>query len=263
MTRSSRSAESIETPPEPNSATSARRTSPPRSNTSRAPHTIGLILLCAAACGPCDDKPSAERASAAEPRRTKRELLELRLAEQRPDPSKTYAKLDDGSTDCGKDVKCFAVHADRCEPALLERDDRIKALLLHHRVHARYRIAGLQGARCTVQRAVIAAEALLIPGTLESLKAAGQTSDGIEKIRVDSQAELTERHPPRLTCELSRDSALELALDLAEKQPVGAHFLDDCQQPAADDEWPASLVVAAVVAAPDSQPDAAADAPSP
>ncbi len=209
---------------------------------------LSLLLVFAAACAPCsDEREKKSGARSVEPTRSKREQLELRLAERKIDRAKVYPKRADGSADCGTDVDCFIAYAERCEPAFFERDQRTPTLLMTEHVKARYRIEGLTGGLCRIDRAVLAADMEVTAEVREEMVKAKRPADEIESMRVEVEAKLRTRNPPRWSCALTRDSALELALDIAEETPIGGHFLDTCRQPTETDPWPADLVVSPVV----------------
>src|SRR5690349_20022654 len=231
MTRSSISARSIEMRTEYKSALRASRL-----------RAIALVALCAAGCAPCnDDKPArqeATRADKVEPPRPKGEELALRLKNLNVDATKVYPQRADGSADCGSDLKCFARFAERSERAYVEREERTSAVMFMQHLKERYHISGVRNERCAIERAVIVAELEMGSAARAAAKRGGQSDAQIDKMLADGTAELRGRLVPRIACEMTREHALELALDLAESKATGAHFDEDCLEPAEGDPWP-------------------------
>jgi len=202
---------------------------------------VAMAAGCAAGCRACDkdDRPSAT--AEAEPESTMRDQLLHRIAGHDIDLTKSYPKRADGLVDCGTDRACFVAMAERCAPALVDYDVRVKGMMMTKHQRALYRIAGKEGDACKVQRQVLVADMELSDEARKGLLKSGRTENEIAAMRTEGLLLLQASSPERASCSFDETRMLEVALGIYEDRHVDGHFQEPCQAPAAGDEWPADL----------------------
>ena len=179
------------------------------------------MLAALTGCKGCSDDEKAEpvaRASKVAPVDSEHVALLDRRAKLRIDSAKPMVKDAAGVTQCGSDLDCFVLTAERCEPAVLDHTQLLNLLGIEQTLSAHYAIVGPGEAGCEVHREIKSLELELVPELIVALKGQGRSDEELAKIRDDALAKMKGRNPAHVACRFSGDEMLEIALDLVDKK---------------------------------------------
>lgn len=193
---------------------------------------LACFALTAIGCRGCQDR-TEEPPPAAEAERSvqsERARVLSRMSSRKLDRAKVYPKDAQGVVQCGRDMDCFILQAERCTVSSLDHVQTVSGYGISQYVRARYRITGSEVGRCKVEREVLAIDAKLDKVMIEGLRKRGKTDEEIATLRSDALDSLRGRNPPRLECFLSADQTLEASLNLAEGRYNPLHWRTACRE---------------------------------
>jgi hypothetical protein len=211
-------------------------------------------LPVVAGCRGCreDEPPPQVGASTLAPIERKRLSVLDRRAARKIDPAKKLAVDATGVAQCGQDIDCFVLTAERCAPSVFDHDPTISFFGVVHRTSVRYTIVGESDGNCELQRKLEKLEVTLHPELVAALRSTGKTDADVAQLHADAQQRAIEQNPERQSCRIARDDLLEAVLDLADGRApslVWNHRCTTASEPTPEGAAPRSFAPSAATGA--------------
>jgi hypothetical protein len=178
-------------------------------------------LLVMAGCKGCveEDLPPTMRASKLSPIESRRLSVLDRRAARNIDPNKKLTTDAAGVTQCGRDIDCFVLTAEKCSPSVLDHTQDLTLFGIVQHLAARYTIVGESEGSCELHRRIDELEVTLHPELIAALRSTGRTDAELATMKAEAQQKSVDRNPRRQACRFEGDEPLEAVLDLAEGTP--------------------------------------------
>ena len=188
------------------------------------------VLWLLAGCKGCaeDEPPPQVRAAALDAIETKRLSVQNRRAARKIDRGKKLQVDAAGVTQCGQDIDCFVLTAERCAPSVVDHSQVISIFGVERHISARYTIVGESEETCELHRRLDKLEVTLHPELVAALRTTGKTDADLATLQAEALAQAREQNPQRQVCRFPSEEWLEAVLDLADGKATSRVWQQRC-----------------------------------
>jgi hypothetical protein len=189
-----------------------------------------VVLALLAGCKGCadDEPPPQVRAAAVDAIETKRLSVEQRRAARKIDPGKKLTVDAAGVTQCGHDIDCFVLTAERCAPSVVDYSQSISIFGVVRHVSAGYTIVGESEERCELHRRLETLDVTLHPELVAALRTMGKTDAELATLQAEALAQAQEQNPKHQVCRFPGEEWVEAVLDLADDKATSRVWQQRC-----------------------------------